>query len=101
MVRGTYMSKALLDGVILKYIDAKLIVDGHVNATDLKKIFNISRPKSSRIFSQYRSVSPNNMVHSVSERRYVIDESAFTSTYLKGYKPEDYINSINMIFSNM
>lgn len=92
------MSRALLDDVVLKYIDAKLLVDGYITTKDLNVVFTLGRQKSSKLFSCYREASPNNMVHDLNKRKYVIG-SGFKAVYLRDKCPKEYLKSTTIVFN--
>ena len=68
------MSKALLDDVVLKLIDAKLMANGHVTTKDIFFHLGLGRQKCSKVFQVYLKANPNSMVYVPSKKKYIATE---------------------------
>lgn len=55
--RGSCMSKPLLDDAVLKLIDAKLLLNGHVTSKDIYRHLGLGRQKVSKVFQDYLAAS--------------------------------------------
>lgn len=92
------MSRALIDEIVLRYIDAKLMVDGHITTKDINGIFDISRQKSSNLFTIYKDAAPKNMVHDLKQKKYIV-QTGFLPAYLGEQDPSLYIESLKVVFA--
>lgn len=91
------MSRALLDEAVLKFIDAKLSIEGRITSTEVINAFGLGRQKISSLFTQYRGLCPNNMHHDVSLKCYVRGDK-FKAKLLTNKTPEDYLQAVEIIF---
>ncbi|WP_240997482.1 hypothetical protein [Vibrio owensii] len=57
------MSKPLLDDAVLKLIDAKLLLNGHVTSKDIYRHLGLGRQKVSKVFQDYLAANPASMVY--------------------------------------
>ncbi|WP_242507072.1 hypothetical protein [Vibrio vulnificus] len=66
------MSRPLLDDAVLKLIDAKLILNGHVTSKDIYRHLGLGRQKVSKVFQDYLSANPGSMVYVPSKKKWVL-----------------------------
>ena len=92
------MSRPLLDEAVLKYVDAKLALDGHIKTNDVGEAFGLGRQKVSKVFTEYRSTFPANMYHDVKAKCYVRGDK-FKTHYLGDTLPDDYLDAVAVVFS--
>lgn len=92
------MSRPLLDEAVLKYVDAKLALDGQIKTNDVAQAFGLGRQKISKLFTEYRSVFPSNMYHDVNAKCYVRGER-FKTHYLGDTLPANYLAAVAIVFS--
>lgn len=91
------MSRALLNDVVMNYIDAKLSVDGHITTKDITNVFTLNRQSASRLFAQYKERYPGNMHHDTGARKYVKSEG-FSLGCLGEKSPSEYLRSVVFVF---
>jgi hypothetical protein len=89
----------MLDNVLLKYIDAYLLVFGEINTHVIMQRFAICRAKSSRIFTVYREGRPTNM-HYDSSRKCYIKGFVFEPIYLKDESATRFLAAIDTVFTD-
>lgn len=91
------MSRALLDNVVLKLIDALLIKNGHITSRDVYKYVGFGRQKVSALFQIYLSTNPNSMSYVPSKKKYIASES-FNPRFLHEDDAEIFIQSLEIVF---
>lgn len=91
------MSRALLDDVVLKLIDALLIKNGHVTSRDVYKHVGLGRQKVSTLFQIYLNQNPNSMSYVPSKRKYIVSDS-FKPQFLNEDEAEIFIKSLEIVF---
>lgn len=91
------MSRPLLDDVVLKLIDAKLVLNGHVTSKDIYRHVGLSRQKVSRIFQKYLEANPNAMKYIPSQKKYVASDK-FKPSFLENTNAGDYIEATIIVF---
>ena len=89
----------LLDDVIFKFIDAKLISDGRIKTNDVCSVFGIGRQKVSATFTKYRKANPKNMKHDINEKCYVI-KKGFLAANIKQEEAEEYLKAVRVVFGS-
>lgn len=87
----------MLDKVLLKYIDAYLLVFGEINTCVIMRKFSIGRIKSSRIFTVYRGGRPTNMRYDSSRKCYV-KGFVFEPIHLKDESATRFLATIDTVF---
>lgn len=91
------MSKPLLDEVILKLIDSKLLLNGHVTSQDIKHHLGLGRQKVSKVFQFYLEHNPNSMVYIPSKKKYIATDD-FKPRFLGDIKPGEFIDALLIVF---
>ncbi|MEC6816974.1 hypothetical protein VXS05_18315 [Photobacterium toruni] len=89
----------MLDKVLLKYIDAYLLVFGEINTRVMMQKFDICRAKSSRLFTIYREGRPTNMRYDSSRKCYV-KGVVFEPTHLKDESATQFLAAIDIVFTD-
>lgn len=62
------MSRPLLDDVVMKLIEAKLIIDGSVTTKDIFRHVGLKRQKVSKVFQIYLANNPDAMTYVPSQK---------------------------------
>ena len=88
----------MFDKVLLKYIDAYLLVFGEINTHVIMRKFSIGRIKSSRIFTVYREGRPTNM-HYDSSRKCYVKGVVFEPIHLKDESATRFLAAIDTVFT--
>ena len=90
------MSKALLDEVVLKLIDAKLKLNGHVTSKDIYFHLGLGRQKVSKVFQVYLAANPNSMTYVPSKKKYIACRN-FKPVFLESGAGE-YVDALILVF---
>jgi hypothetical protein len=90
------MSRPLLDEVVLKLIDAKLKLNGHVTSKDIYHHVGLGRQKVSKLFQDYLAANPDSMTYVPSKRKYIAS-SHFKPVFLD-IGASEYIDALLLVF---
>lgn len=99
VILNDFDCNCMLDKVLLKYIDAYLLVFGEINTHVIMRKFSIGRIKSSRIFTVYREGRPTNMRYDSSRKCYV-KGVVFESIHLKDESATRFLAAIDTVFTD-
>ncbi|EGU0150149.1 hypothetical protein JFQ72_004395 [Vibrio parahaemolyticus] len=91
------MSRPLLDDTVLKLIDAKLLLNGHVTTKDIYRHLGLGRQKVSRVFQDYLEASPDSMIYVPAKKKYMASDS-FKPCFLGDVKAGEYIDALITVF---
>ncbi|GIU21029.1 hypothetical protein [Shewanella sp. MBTL60-007] len=91
------MSRALLDDVVKKLIDAKLVLNGSVTSVDIYRHTGLGRQKVSKLFQEYLSANPNAMTYMPGQRKYIANDS-FEPCFLGDTKAGEFIDALIVVF---
>ncbi|MGR5201001.1 hypothetical protein ACPV39_22055 [Photobacterium damselae] len=88
----------MINNIILKYIDAKLLIYGEIKSNDICQRFGYGRIKVSRLFQVYLKERPTNMKYVPAKKCYVIG-FVFEPVFLKDDSPRLFLDAIELVFS--
>lgn len=91
------MSRPLLDDVVLKLIDAKLCLNGHVTSVDIYRHLGLGRQKVSKCFQDYLAANPDAMVYVPSKKKYIASQS-FKPRFLGETKAGEFVDAVITVF---
>ena len=91
------MARPLLDDVILKLIDAKLYLNGHVTSKDIYRHLGLSRQKTSKVFQDYLVANPNSMVYLPAKKKYMVTDT-FQPCFLGEVKAGEFVDALITVF---
>lgn len=91
------MSRPLLDDVVLKLIDAKLILNGSVTSVDIYRHLGLGRQKVSKVFQIYLESNPDSMIYSPKKKKYVVTPT-FQPAFLTEQKAGEFIDALIVVF---
>lgn len=91
------MSRPLLDDVVLKLIDAKLLLNGHVTTIDIYRHLGLSRQKASKKFQDYLAANPNSMIYDPAKRKYIASDT-FKPYFLGDIKAGEFVDAVITVF---
>lgn len=91
------MSKPLLDDVVLKLIDAKLMINGSVNSADIYRHLGLGRQKVSKVFQDYLAANPDSMVYVPAKRKYIAAPE-FEPYFLGNTRPGEFLDALIVVF---
>ncbi len=91
------MSKPLLDDVVLKLIDAKLTLNGHVTSKDVYRHLGLGRQKVSKVFQDYLAANPDSMIYVPAKKKYIATDS-FKSVFLGDVKAGEFVDALITVF---
>ncbi|MCD9492599.1 hypothetical protein GLP30_17250 [Photobacterium phosphoreum] len=89
----------MLNNVLLKYIDAYLLIFGEINTHVMMQKFDICRAKASRVFTIYRKGRPTNMRYDSSRKCYV-KGFVFEPIHLKDESATRFLAAIDTVFTD-
>ncbi|KAE8175720.1 MULTISPECIES: hypothetical protein [Photobacterium] len=89
----------MLNNVLLKYIDAYLLIFGEINTHVMMQKFDICRAKASRVFTIYREGRPTNMRYDSSRKCYV-KGFVFEPIHLKDESATRFLAAIDTVFTD-
>ncbi len=89
----------MIDNVMLKYIDAKLLVFGEIKSNDICQIFGYGRIKVSRLFQVYLKERPTNMKYAPAKKCYV-KGFVFEPVFLQDDNPRLFLDAIELVFKS-
>ncbi|NOH36586.1 hypothetical protein [Vibrio chagasii] len=91
------MSRPLLDDAVLKLIDAKLALNGHVTSVDIYRHLGLSRQKVSKVFQDYLAANPDSMHYVPAKRKYMASQS-FKPCFLGDVPAGVYVDALTVVF---
>ncbi|WP_105903634.1 hypothetical protein [Vibrio gangliei] len=91
------MSRPLLDETVLKLIDAKLALNGHVTSKDIYRHLGLGRQKVSKVFQDYLSANPDSMIYVPAKRKYIAT-SSFKPCFLGEVKAGEFVDALTIVF---
>lgn len=91
------MSRPLLDDVVLKLIDAKLLLNGHVTSKDIYRHLGLGRQKVSKVFQGYLAANPDSMIYVPAKGKYMATES-FKPFFLGDVKAGEFVDALITVF---
>ncbi|EKF9265773.1 hypothetical protein O1B53_002963 [Vibrio cholerae] len=91
------MSRPLLDEVVLKLIDAKLLLNGHVTSKDIYRHLGLSRQKVSEVFQDYLAANPDSMIYVPAKKKYIATDY-FKPCFLGDVKAGAFVDALITVF---
>ncbi len=91
------MSRSLLDDTVLKLIDAKLVLNGHVTSKDIYRHLGLGRQKVSKVFQYYLAANPDSMCYVPAKKKYMATDS-FTPYFLGDVKAGEFVDALTIVF---
>ena len=91
------MSRPLLDDVVLKLIDAKLALNGHVTTVDIYRHLGLGRQKVSKVFQDYLAANLDSMRYVPAKRKYMVTAS-FKPCFLGDVSAGAYVDALTVVF---
>lgn len=91
------MSRPLLDDAVLKLIDAKLLLNGHVTSKDVYHHLGLCRQKVSKVFQDYLAANPDSMIYVPAKRKYMATDS-FKPCFLGDVKAGAFVDALITVF---
>lgn len=91
------MSRPLLDDAVLKLIDAKLVLNGHVTSQDIFRHLGLGRQKVSKVFQDYLAANPDSMIYVPAKKKYIATDS-FNPCFLGDVKAGEFVDALITVF---
>ena len=91
------MSRPLLDDAVLKLIDAKLMLNGHVTSKDIYRHLGLGRQKVSKVFQYYLAANPDSMIYVPAKKKYMVTDS-FKPCFLGEVKAVEFVDALITVF---
>lgn len=91
------MSRPLLDDAVLKLIDAKLMLNGHVTSKDIYRHLGLGRQKVSKVFQYYLAANPDSMIYVPAKKKYMVTDS-FKPCFLGEVKVGEFVDALITVF---